>query len=349
MQQLKRPEEENLNRLFKPFLAVGQRSLAGVKGVFLSPEADEPIVQDEWLSALIERIHKVGVRTTEIRLDGAPVRQLVAIDTSSLSVAAGPAGVIVALRGALAIRNFYGVRLEQVGPFIAYLTHDNLVEALASILGESTLLNYCMADYQLEGSIQKILAGLLEKKLQEYVAEKYEDSILLFDGSLSAGPLDNPLWLVSRILEKALPRGNDVLAFSKTSILQFWSNIFTDEKLGVVPPYIVDMTWAIRSIEMRVKVLGDTYLAKLSGGVNAFRVDVSTRRRAEDVLASLLKSDSLIYGYPELLILAHDYCTFTKMDVIAIQSILRKHGVEFFEASSIRDILFNPLDRRWHR
>lgn len=349
MQQLERPKEESFNRLFKSFLAVGQRSLEGIRGVLLSPEGDESLVQDEWPPGLIERISEVGVKATRIRLDGAPARQVVAIDTSSLIIAAGPAGVVVALRGALAIRNFYGVRLEQVGPFIAYLTHDNLVEILASILGESMLLDYCAADYQLDGSIQKILAGLLEKRLQEYVAEKYRDSILLFDGSLSAGPLDNPLWLVSRILEKALPRGNDVLAFSKTSILQFWSNIFTDEKLGVEPPYIVDMTWAIQSIEMRVKVLGDTYLVKLSDGVNAFRVDASTSGRVEDVLASLLKSDPLIYGYPELLIIAHDYCTFTKADVIAIQSILKRCGVEFFDASSIRDMLFNPLDRRWRR
>ncbi|MDW8021103.1 MAG: DNA double-strand break repair nuclease NurA [Nitrososphaerota archaeon] len=347
MQQLEQPKEENLNMILKSFLAVGQRSLAGVRGVYLSPESDESLVQDEWPSGLIEKIGEMGVKATKIRLDSAPLRQVVAIDTSSLIIAAGPAGAVVALRGALATRNFYGVRLEQVGPFIAYLTHDNLTEILASILGESMLLDYCTADYQLDGSIQKILAGLLEKKLQEYVAEKYRDSILLFDGSLSAGPLDNPLWLVSRILEKALPRGNDVLAFSKTSILQFLSNIFTDEKLEIEPPYIIDITWAIRSIEMRVKVLGDTYLAKLSNGVNAFRVDVSAREKAEDVLASLLKSDPLIYGYPELLIIAHDYCTFTKMDVIAIQSMLRRCGVEFFEASSIRDILFNPLDRRW--
>ena len=345
MQQLEQPREETLNRLFKSFLMAGRRSLASVRGAFLASEGDESLVQDEWPQRLIERVKEAEVRALEIPLDGAPLRQAVAIDTSSIIVAAGHSGVVVALRGALAIRNLYGVKVEQVGPFIAYLTHDNLAEVLASILGESTLLGYCTVDYQLDGSIQKVLAGLLEKKLQEYVAEKYKDSILLFDGSLSAGPLDNPLWLVSKILEKALPRGNDILAFSKTSILQFWSGILTEEKLGVEPPYVVDMTWAIRSIEMRVKVLGDTYLAKLSSGVNAFRVDVSTRRKVEEVLASLLRSDPLIYGYPELLILAHDYCTFTKMDVIAVQSILRRRGVEFFEASSIRDILFNPLDR----
>lgn len=323
--------------------------MAGIKGALFSPQLDESIVQDEWSLALINKAAETGVEVTEIRVDGAPARQVVAIDTSSIIVASGPAGLVAAVRGALAIRNFYGVRLEQVGPFIVYLTNDNLLEVLASILGENATLDYCASDYQLDGSIQKVLAGLLEKRLQEYAAEKYRDTILLFDGSLSAGPLDNPLWLVSKILEKSSPRGNDVLAFSKTSILQFWDNIFASDRLGVNPPYVIDMTWIIRSIEMRIKVLGNTYLAKLSSGVNAFRVDVATRRKIEEVMASLLKSDALIYGYPELLILAHDYATFTKMDIITIQSILRKYGVEFFELSSIRDMLFNPLDRGWRR
>jgi len=325
------------------------RSLSDVKGLFLTPDSSEDLVQDDWGPELVKQVREMEVRALEISLEDAAPRQVVAIDTSSVIVAAGHRGVVAAVRGGLAIRNHFGVKIERIGPFIAYITHDNMAEVLASIPGRAISLDYCMMDYKLDGSIQKVLAGLLEKKLQEYIAEKYENSILLFDGSLSAGPLDNPLWLVSRILEKAAPKGNDILAFSKTSVLQFWSNILTDTALGVRPPYIVDMTWAIKKIEMWVKVLGDTYLAKLSGGANAFRLDVSTKRRVEEVLASLLRSDSLIHGYPELLVLAHDYCTFTKIDLIAIQSILRKRGIEFFEASSIRNMLFNPLDGEWKR
>jgi len=342
MQQLAQPKLEGFKSLFKSFLEAGWRSLALASGLRLADSQEDDLVQNEWPLELLERVRELDVSAIKIPVENSVERQVVAIDTSSIIVAAGGGGVAVGLRGSVVVRNLIGVEVQRVGPFIAYLTPDNLPEILGSILGNSTPLDFC--DYQLDQSIQKILAGLLEKRIQEYVVERFRDSIILLDGSLSAGPLDNPLWLVSRILEKAKPRGNDVLAFSKTSILQFWGEVFTDERLGVKPPYLIDMTWLIRSIELRVKVLGETYLAKLGSGMSAFRMDASTVRRVEEVLGSLLRSDPLIYGYPELLILAHDYCTFTKADVIALQSLLRRFGTEFFKASSIRDILFNPLD-----
>ena len=347
MQRLEQPRLNGFDNLFKPFLNAGLRSLEAVGGALLAVSQEEDFVQNEWPPELVERVLSRGVEVHEIGLEEAAARQVVAIDTSSIIAAAGRRGVVAAVRGAIAVRSGLGVRVERVGPFIAYVTRDNMAEVLASVLDGSAPLDYSSFDYQLDGSISKILASLLEKRLQEYVAERFRNSILLFDGSLSAGPLDNPLWLVTKIIEKALPRGNDILAFSKNSILQFWGEILTDEKLGASPPYAADLTWIIKSIEMRVKVLGKTYLAKLSPRANAFRVDAATVRRVEEVLGSLLKSDPLIYGYPELLILAHDYCTFTKLDLIAIQTLLEQKGSKIFESPSIRNMLFNPLDGEW--
>ncbi len=347
MRQLTQPKLNGFEKLFKSFLETGRRSLSLAGGAQSTDFHEEDLAQNDWPLWLLEEAQRVDVSTVQIPLEDAAERQVVAIDTSSIIVAAGRGGLAIGARGSIVTRNELGLEIQRIGPFIAYLTHDNLPEVLGSILGEFTPLEF--SDYQLDGSVQKILAGLLEKRIQEYVVERFRDNILLLDGSLSAGPLDNPLWLVSRILEKAKPGGNDVLAFSKTSILQFWSAVFTEDRVGVKPPYLVDMTWLIKKIEMKVKVLGKTFLAKLSSGLNAFRVDASTNRKIEEVFGSLLKSDPLIYGYPELLILAHDYCTFTKSDVIAIQSLLKRFGAEFFKASSIRDILFNPLDGEWRR
>ncbi|RLG03324.1 MAG: hypothetical protein DRN54_03070 [Thaumarchaeota archaeon] len=347
MRQVAQPEIEGFESIFKSFLQTGRRSLSLAQGAHSGDFQAEDLAQNDWPLQLVEQVKDRAVSAIRIPLEGAVERQVVAIDTSSIIVAAGRSGVAVGVRGSVAVRNELGLEVQRIGPFIAYLTHENLPEILGSILGEFTPLEF--SDYRLDGSIQKILAGLLEKRIQEYVVRRFRDSIILLDGSLSAGPLDNPLWLVSRILDEAKPGGNDVLAFSKTSILQFWASVFTEDRLGVEPPYLVDMTWLIEEIEMKVKVLGRTYLARLGSGLNIFRVDASTSRRIEEVFGSLLRSDPLIYGYPEILILAHDYCTFTRSDVIAIQSILRRFGAEFFKASSIRDILFNPLDGEWKR
>jgi len=337
------PQLSWVESAFKAFLEAGSKSLLEAEGRRLYLGCDDNLDQDEWPQELLEILEENGVKAISVDLEAEP-RQVVAIDTSSIRLSLSSKGIVIALRGSMVTRSSYGLYIEVFGPFIAYITEENILELLSSMLGGVSSLDYCSKDYQLYNSVQKVLASFLEKRLQEHAAERFRDSILLFDGSLSAGPLDNPIWLVSRILEKARPRGNDVLAFSKTSILRIWGELLTSLKLDARPPYIVDLTWAIERIEMRVKVLGRTYLAKLYDGLGGFRVDASTRRGAEEVFGSLLKSDALIHGYPETLILAHDYCSFTKIDVIAMQSLLKRLGVEFSRSTSIRDLLFNPLD-----
>ncbi|MEM4021616.1 MAG: hypothetical protein QXI18_04525 [Nitrososphaerota archaeon] len=344
MSQLAQPTFNDLETIFKSFLEMGRRSLGLVNGAYSTAFDEEDLAQNEWDLGLIEQAEQMEVSAISIPLEGALKRQVVAIDTSSVVVAVGRGGIILGVRGSIAIRSALGLEIQCIGPFITYLTPENISSILGSILGDPPPLD--LSNYQLDGHIQKILASLLEKRLQEHVVKRFRDSIILLDGSLSAGPQDNPLWLVSRILEEAGPRGNDILAFSKTSILQFWGSIFTEDRLDVKPPYIIDMTWFIKKLELSVRVLGRTFLARLSSGLNVYRVDAATCRRVEEVFGSLLKSDPLIYGYPELLILAHDYCTFTKSDVIAMQAMLRGLGAELFREGSIRDMLFNPIDRR---
>jgi len=343
MTQYQQPQLNGLESLFKAFLEKSGRSLSSIEGVKLGVETSQVFVQDDWPLQLVERLLREGVEPIKISVEDAVSRRVVAIDTSSIRVAVGSRGVVIAVRGALVVRERSRIWAEVAGPFIVYVDCNGIGGLLSSMLGEEIRLDY-WGDYQLYNSVQKVLAGILEKRLQEYAVKRFKDTILLFDGSLSAGPLDNPTWLVSRIIDGARPRGNDILAFSKTSVLRLWGEFLTSLKLDVEPPYIVEMTWAIRELEMRVKVLGETYLARLSAGGEGFRVDAATRRGVGEVLGSLLKSDSLIYGYPETLILAHDLCTFNKMDLIAMQSILRRRGVKLFKPTSIRWLLFRPID-----
>lgn len=343
MTQYQQPQINGFRSLFKAFLEKSDRSLNSIKGFRLGVETSEIFVQDEWPIQLVERLLRDGAKPIKISVEEAESRRVVAIDTSSIKVAVGSKGVVIAVRGALVIRELSRIWAEIIGPFMVYMDYEGVGELLSSMLDGEVRLDY-WGDYQLYNSVQKVLAGILEKRLQGYAVERFKNTILLFDGSLSAGPLDNPTWLVSRIIDGARPRGNDILAFSKTSILRVWGQLMTSLKLDVEPPYVVEMTWAIKELEMRVKVLGETYLARLSAGGEGFRIDSATRRSIREVLGSLLKSDSLIYGYPETLILAHDLCTFNKMDLIAMQSILRRKGIKLFKPTSIRSLLFRPMD-----
>lgn len=343
--QNQQPQIEGSQSYFKAFFKSSFRSLENIDGLRLYAGSVEDIVQDECCIAFLEsRREAVEIIRPELE---APRRPVVAIDTSSIRVAAGSRGVVIAVRGAIVTRDNLKTTVEVLGPLIFYVSYENMGELLASVLGSASFEAW--GNYQLYNSIQRVMAGLIEKRMQEYAAEHYADSILLFDGSLSAGPLDNPIYLVSRILEKARPRGNDILAFSKTSVLRVWGELLTTLGAEAEPPYLIEVTQAIRNAEMRVRVLGDIFLARLCPGCNGFRVDASVNTSLERVFGSLLRSDALVYGYPESLILAHDYCTFSKLDLLAIQAMLRRRSVEIIHSTSIRDLLFNPVDREVFR
>lgn len=340
--QSQQPQIEASQSYFKAFLDSSLRSLEKVEGLRLYAGGVENVVQDECCIAFLEGrgVDVVEIVRPELK---APRRRVVAIDTSSIRVAAGSRGVVIAVRGAIVTRDGSKIAVEVLGPLVFYVSYENMGDLLASVLGGAVPLE-AWGDYQLYNSIQRVMAGLIEKRMQEYAVEHYTDSILLFDGSLSAGPLDNPLYLVSRILEKAKPRGNNILAFSKTSVLRIWGELLTTLGAEAEPPYLIEVTQAVRSAEMRVRVLGDIFLARLCPGCSGFRVDASVNAPVERVFGSLLRSDALVYGYPETLILAHDYCTFSKLDVLAIQAMLRRRSVEIVHPTSMRDLLFNPVD-----
>lgn len=326
---------------FKGFWEAGGRSLLELEGARLYAWGGEGLVNDYLDEVLLEELSVQDELEVLGLRPGDAARGVVAIDSSSVKVAEGARGAVAAVRGALVARSpEEGLWAEVVGPFLFYISRETLGEILGEALKEPSFTG----GHGLYTSVQKVLAGLLEKRLQEYAAERFRDSIILFDGSLTAGPLDNPTHLVRRILGKAPRRGNDIIAFSKTSLLRIFGEPLQVVRVGRRPPYVIDVTWAARRLEPRIRVMGKVYLARLAEGCPGYRVDAHTRGGVIQVFGELLSSDPLIYGYPESLVLAHDYATFTKLDVIGLQSILEKMDVQLLQPDSIRDMLFNPLD-----
>ncbi len=319
---------------FKSLIEAGELSLRSMEGVRLYVGALGDVVQD---GVLVEHLAGSGAEVLRPRA-GSVARRVVAIDTSSVKVAEGGGGLVVALRGALAVREAGRLSVEVVGPLIYFVRPENLGRIMGAMGGGGA--------YRLDETIQRVLASLFEKRLQEYAVERFDDSIMLFDGSLSAGPIDNPIPVMERILWKAGERGCDVVAFSKTSVLSLWGERIQSLMTRDEPPYLIHLTPLVRRLNLRVRLLGEIFLARLSRGGGGFRVDARLVGDVEEVFGSLLSSDPLIHGYPETLILAHDYATFTKPDIIAIQAALARRA-EVLEGQSVRDLLFNPLDGDW--
>jgi NurA-like 5'-3' nuclease len=61
-------------------------------------------------------------------------------------------------------------------------------------------------------------------------------------------------------------------------------------------------------------------------------------------LNDLLSSDTMVYGYPETLIIAHQLAKLSRLDVLSIRTALgHAMGLKFVDAPDIRSSLFTPV------
>lgn len=343
MEHLQHQIKEELEFL-KAFSEIGLESLSSLKGLRMYSSSRDDLARDYldevyigFNSTLDEYFFEVyEPRQVEER------RRIVALDTSSTRLAESSKGVIVSIKGAIVTRDLdNSISIQTLGPFLFYVNKTNFKKILREY---SEFIQYS-SRYDFYINAQRALTELLERRMQECVVEQYRDSIILFDGCLVANNFNHYKSVLEKILRIAHENGNAVIAFSKTSFLQISGSYLQSIYIEEEPPYIIDLTTALKHYcDHEVRTLGRVCLARLSAGSLGYRVDVPFRSDIPTFFGMLLRSDPLIYGYPETLILAHDYSTFMRLDMITLQTLLKRMDVELLYPEYVRDILFQPLD-----
>jgi hypothetical protein len=96
-------------------------------------------------------------------------------------------------------------------------------------------------------------------------------------------------------------------------------------------------------------LLGDVFVAKLTKGSYAFRLDIDrevTFEQKVEAVERLLGNDLISQSYPETLRLAHILCTFTANEVIAMQHfVTMKCGLRLLNRPDMHKLLFGPFGR----
>ncbi len=276
--------------------------------------------------------------------DETPV---VAVDVSSINIGETETGILCAIRGAIVWKEKSLYKNIRLGPFPFHITEENrkgiynlFKNCYFEILedtGAPSLIN-----------MQTRMGNLLERWLQLGISCSAHDSIILWDGSLGAGPADSPVNVVSQLLETARNRLNTVLAFSKTTNLRLLGHRLTDLTESSKPPCLLQINgFSVPSGP--VLSLGNIYVAKLTHGVCSFRLDIDKkvpRERGIEAVQKLLGSDLLFQSYPETLRLAHIFSTFTAAEVVGIQRfIAQQYGLKTIARPNVRRLLFGPFGK----
>lgn len=294
---------------------------------------------------------------TTLQLNPTPIQlkpncketTIAAIDTSTIKIGETSTGIIIAIRGATIWKQNRAYRYTRLGPFVFHITEDNKKEVYNTLERSYFTTQYETAHFYTPSLLQipTRLASLLERWLQTMIAKTVTNGIILLDGSLTSGTVDTPVHRMKEILELARKNQNEVLAFSKMTMLRTNGVLITDQLPSIDPPYLIETT-GLR-LKPPTTLLGDIYVARLGKSNFAFRLDIDKQTpvsKKVEAVEKLLGNDLYSQNYPETLRLSHILCTFTANEVLAIQHfITRKHGIRMINRPDMHRLLFGPFSK----
>jgi hypothetical protein len=274
-------------------------------------------------------------------------KQVTAIDVSSIRIGETTKGILCAIRGAIVWKEQNRYKYQRLGPFPFHITEQNkqqIHELFKNQYFQTPIHNTAPNT----ANMQTRIGNLLERWLQLSISCSAHDSIILWDGSMTAGTPDNPADEMARLLQVARNRLNTVLAFSKNTTLRHSGNKITDLTDNTEPPCLIELNNYPAPCGPMVS-LGNINVAKLTSGVCSFRLDIDKqlpREQGIEAVESLLGNDLLVQSYPETLRLAHIYSTFTATEVIGIQRfIAQQYGLRTVTRPNVRRMLFGPYGK----
>ena len=343
------PQIEEL-QLPQTFIELSLSSMKNIESNYLqsnqTPLTPPPTEYIADATPIMKIQHPQTIKTISLE-QNQDQKPVVAIDVSSIRIGETETGILCAIRGAIVWKEKTRYRYQRVGPFPFHITEQNKKEIHKLFKNHNFEIARDNKSPNID-NIQARIGNLLERWLQLGISCSAYGTIILWDGSMTAGMADSPIDEISRLLEIARNRLSTILAFSKNTTLRFSGHKLTDYAETAEPPCLLQINgFPISSGP--VFLLGNVYVAKLTPGVCSFRLDIDRklpRDRGIEAVQSLLGSDLLIQSYPETLRLAHIYSTFTAPEVIGIQRfIAQQYGLKIVTRPNVRRLLFGPFGK----
>jgi len=268
--------------------------------------------------------------------------QVVAIDGTGISLGDLPDGIVGAIRAVLVAKPAGSVnhRLELYGPRLVPVTNQNKDEIYRAA---HTAVHRTQATFSAPDCVHTLerIRALLERNVQLKAVNEYRDSLVLLDGSLIAGTIQDPRATIKKLLVDANENTNSVIAVSKSTQLTLQSTkksilSLLDHTRGAC--YVGDIRDDFTS--KPENYFGKIYVARLTAYGTVFRIDIPDNAPMDhSEIFSQLAGLAGDYGYPEELRLAHMRCIFGFIEQLGLQAAaMRLHGM--IHKQNVRKNLF---------
>lgn len=291
-------------------------------------------------------IDPLNVKSFPIVSDLTSNKSVIAIDSTAMRLGTIDDGIIGVIRLSV-IRRKAGERshyLDKYGPKMVVITNQNRDDIYKNLFHK-------VYGKHLSGSLipenLKVLdrvRNLYERYIQSEIVKSNEDSIILFDGSLIGGTVDNPKFFIEDILKNAKMNRNIVVSISKNTNLTLKHNKRSILSLIENNSNSIFLGPINNKIEQNSeRYLGDIHVCRLIENGHPFRIDIPKDSAIEsNELFGLLSALSGPYGYPEELKFAHSTCVHSSIEILALQALaIHEHKMQIEE--NLRNMIFAPF------
>jgi hypothetical protein len=266
------------------------------------------------------------------------------VDTSNIELGETSEGILSATRGTIVWIEKGAYHYIRYGPFVFHITETNK-QHLCGTLHQAYFNNNVTVGTPTIEKMPEYIRNIFERWLQKLTCNSSEDSLILFDGSLTSRAAHGSVPVLEKLLRNARSRQNVVLAFSKKTNLSVSGCRVSDLIENKHAPCLKRLDdYVISQYNSAFHFLGRIYAAKLLPSYFTFRLDIDRKiSELEGIQAvqKLLGSDLIVNNYPETLRLAHIMSRFSAGEVIAIQRyVTEKYNLKILCRPDVRRVLF---------
>lgn len=260
-----------------------------------------------------------------------------AIDSSSARLAETDEGSIYAIKYAIVMSSKRQTLYHyKIGPMMFYLSNETARDPEL----DHKLANLVLFDHE---SAQRLARVRIERAIQYELSKIVNNSIILVDGSLRASVFESNQHNLKNIVEYCNINKNSLIGITKKTNLKILRSISIPLAKCRSPVYM-DIDHVIKGLIG--DSIGNNLLVKFGeAGSPILRVDMVDPEGSKNfALGKLLGNDSINFGYPESLRLAHHISTFSPIEIECIRGhLLSKYRLMEVPTDDIRSTLLGSM------
>lgn len=259
------------------------------------------------------------------------------VDSSCIKIAETEEGTIYSVKCGIVFCISLGIVLHfKIGPLLLYLTESSL--------SDSELDNKIVKLVSFDSDIARRMIRInTERLVQSELAKILHNSVILVDGSLKLSCFENRNYNLKRIIENCVLHNNTLVGIGKSTKFKILDTVSGNLR-NLNGPGILDVSLIVKSLVRNA--IGLNTMVKFGGSTLLLRADVVEKdiHDAAAALGKILGNDSIPFGYPECLRMAHHISCFSNTDIAGIKGhILKNYDVVELASQDVRTNLLGSI------